>query len=222
MKRTDRSIALLIAWACLASLPLAIAETAARPPVAKRVEHVETRHGETVVDEYFWLREKTNPDVLGYLAAENTYTEAMTRELKPFEDTLYQEMLGRIKQSDLSVPVRRGSYFYYSRTDEGRQYPIQCRKKGSLDAAEEVILDLNELAKGHDFFALGGFTVSDDENLLAYTTDTNGYRQYVLHVKDLRHRRTTRRHGRARHLARMDRRQQDSLLHDRRRRHQTL
>ncbi len=154
--------------------------------MAKQVEHRETRHGETVVDPYFWLREKSSPDVRAYLDAENAYTESMTRELKPFEEKLYQEMLGRIKQTDLSVPVRRGSYFYYSRTDEGRQYPIHCRKKESLDAPEEILLDVNEMAKGHPFFDMGRYAVSDDENLLAYVTDTVGYRQYVLHVKDLR------------------------------------
>src|SRR6266436_5194682 len=126
------------------SLPLiSPAETTATPPVAKRVEHREARHGATVIDNYFWLREKSNPEVIDYLKAENVYTEALTKELKPFEDALYKEMLGRIKQTDLSVPVRRGHYMYYSRTEEGKQYPIQCRRKGSMDAPEAVILDLN-------------------------------------------------------------------------------
>ncbi|MGD0580473.1 MAG: oligopeptidase B, partial [Bryobacteraceae bacterium] len=104
------------------------AQTAPVPPVAKRVEHKEVRQGETVVDNYFWLREKTNPEVIQYLEAENAYTAAMTQGLKPFEDALYKEMLGRIKQTDLSVPVHRGNYLYYSRDEEGKQYPIQCRK----------------------------------------------------------------------------------------------
>ena len=154
--------------------------------MAKRVEHTEVRHGATVTDYYFWLREKSNPDVISFLNAENAYTAAMTEGLKPFQDTLYQEMLGRIKQTDLSVPARQGDYFYYSRTEEGQQYPIQCRKKGSLDAPEEVLLDLNQMAQGHRFISLGGFSVSDDQNLLAYTTDYKGFRQYELHVKDLR------------------------------------
>jgi oligopeptidase B len=162
------------------------ADTDITPPVAKKVDHREVRHGATVVDNYFWLRDKSNPEVIDYLKAENAYTEALTKDLKPFEDALYKEMLGRIKQTDLSVPTRRGGYFYYSRTEEGKQYPIQCRKKGSMDAAEEVMLDGNELAKGHSFLGLGGLVVSDDENLLAYTTDITGYRQYTLHVKDLR------------------------------------
>ncbi|HWQ54325.1 MAG TPA: S9 family peptidase [Bryobacteraceae bacterium] len=156
------------------------------PPVARRIEHREVRHGATVIDPYFWLRQKSDPEVMRYLEAENAYTAAMTKEVKPFEEAIYKEMLGRIKQTDLSVPVRRGSHFYYSRTEEGKQYPIQCRRKGSMEAPEEVLLDLNELAKGHKFLGLGAFAVSDDENLLAYTTDTTGFRQYRLAVKDLR------------------------------------
>lgn len=166
------------------------AGTVVKPPVAKRVEHREVRHGATVIDHYFWLREKSNPEVVQYLEAENAYTDALTKEIKPFEETLYKEMLGRIKQTDLSVPARRGEYLYYSRTEEGKQYPIQCRRKGSMEAPEQVLLDLNELAKGLKFLSLGAFAVSDDANLLAYTTDTNGFRQYRLHVKDLRSGRT--------------------------------
>jgi oligopeptidase B len=163
-----------------------VAQVPPAPPVATRIEHQEVRHDATVVDNYFWLREKTNPETIKYLEAENAYTEAMTTDLKPFEEALYKEMLGRIKQTDLSVPVQRGDYFYYSRTEEGQQYPIQCRKKGNLDAKEEVLLDLNELAKGHKFVGIGAFVVSDDQNLLAYTTDYVGFRQFSLHVKDLR------------------------------------
>jgi oligopeptidase B len=155
------------------------------PPVAKRVEHREVRHDATVIDDYYWLREKSNPDVIKYLEAENAYTEAMTQDLKPFEDTLYHEMLGHIKQTDLTVPERRGDFFYYSRTEEGKQYPIYCRKKG-LDGTEEVLLDLNQLAEGKKFVGLGAFEVSDDQNLLAYTTDYVGFRQFSLQVKDLR------------------------------------
>ena len=103
------------------------------PPTAPRVEHRETRHGATVIDPYFWLREKSSPQVVQYLEAENAYTEAMTGNLKPFSATIYQEMLGHIKQTDLSVPTRRGEYFYYSRTQEGKQYPIQCRRKGGME-----------------------------------------------------------------------------------------
>ena len=165
---------------------VAVVGQAPQPPVTPVVEHRETRFGTTVVDNYFWLRDKSNPEVIKYLEQENVYTEAMTKGLKPFEDALYNEMLSHVKQTDLSVPVRRGDYLYYSRTEEGKQYPIQCRKKGSLDAKEEVLLDLNELGKGKKFAGLGAFEVSDDQNLLAYTIDFVGYRQYTLQVKDLR------------------------------------
>ena len=110
----------------------------------------------------------------------------MTADLEPFQDALYKEMLGRVKQTDLSVPVRRGDYLYYSRTEEGKQYPIECRRKGAMDAPEEVLLDLNELAKTHKFVGLGRFVVSDDHNMLAYTIDYTGFRQYGLQVKNLR------------------------------------
>ena len=156
------------------------------PPVAPARDHRELRHGSTVIDPYFWLREKSNPEVVKYLDAENAYTEAMTKDLKPFQDALYQEMLGRIQQTDLSVPTRRGDYLYYSRTEEGKQYPIQCRRKRSMEAPEEVLLDANELGKTHKFVGVGSFLVSDDQNLLAYTVDFSGFRQYSLQVKDLR------------------------------------
>ena len=165
---------------------IVLCQTDSTPPVAPRVEHREVRHGATVLDDYFWLREKSNPKVAEYLKAENAYTEAMTANLKPFEDALYKEMLGRIKQTDLSVPVPRRGYLYYSRTEEGKQYPIQCRRKGNMQAPEEVLLDLNELAKDHKFVGLGSFNVSDDQNLLAYTIDFTGFRQFSLEVKDLR------------------------------------
>jgi len=165
---------------------LAITETVPQPPFAKRIEHRDVRHGETVIDNYYWLRDKKNPEVIQYLEAENAYTAELSKNLKGFEDALYKEMLGHIKQTDLSVPVRDGGYYYYSRTEEGKQYPIQCRRKGSVDAPEEIILDLNELAKGLKFLSLGAFQVSNDGNLLAYTTDTTGFRQFKFQVKDLR------------------------------------
>jgi len=165
---------------------IVLCQTIPSPPTAPRNEHREVRHGATVIDEYYWLREKSNPKVSEYLEAENAYTAAMTKDLKPFEDALYSEMLGRIKKTDLSVPTPRHGYLYYSRTEEGKQYPIQCRRKGNMQAPEEVLLDLNELGKDHKFVGLGGFTVSDDQNLLAYTVDFTGFRQYSLKVKDLR------------------------------------
>jgi oligopeptidase B len=164
--------------------------SAQTPPAAPRIDHREVRHGATVVDEYYWLREKSNPRVVKYLEAENAYTAAMTRDLQPFSDALYKEMLGRIQQTDLSVPTARRGYLYYSRTEEGKQYPILCRRKGDMDAPEEVLLDRNELGKGHKFVGLGGYAVSDDQNLLAYLIDYTGFRQFILQVKDLRSGRT--------------------------------
>jgi oligopeptidase B len=167
--------------------PLALSQNGHRqPPVAKRVPHETRIHGYTLNDDYFWLREKKNPEVIKYLEDENAYTEEVMKPTKDFQEALYKEMLGHIKQTDLSVPSRIGDYYYYSRTEEGKQYPYQCRKRGSLEAAEEILLDLNKLAEGHSFLGLGGFRVSDDGNLLAYSTDTTGYRQFTLHVKDLR------------------------------------
>ena len=161
-------------------------QTPVGPPVAEPIEHAQVRHDETVIDNYFWLREKSNPKVIEYLQAENAYTEAMTKDLKPFSDALYSAMLARIKQTDVTVASPRGDYLYYSRTEEGKQYPIQCRRKGNMEAPEEVLLDLNELAKDHKFVGLGTFKVSDDQRLLAFTIDYTGFRQYSLEVKDLR------------------------------------
>ncbi len=155
------------------------------PPVAQQREHHERRHGEAVSDPYFWLREKENPDVARYLEAENAYTAAVTKDLKPFEDALYAEMLARIKQTDLSVPVMRSGYLYYARTEEGKQYPINCRRKGSMEAPEEVLLDPNLWAETHPFVGLGAFAISDDSKLLAYSIDFTGFRQFTLRVKDL-------------------------------------
>jgi oligopeptidase B len=143
-------------------------------------------HGTTLVDDYFWLREKTNPAVMSHLQAEDAYTQTVMKPTEALQEKLYNEMLSHIKQTDTNVPYRSGNYFYYTRTEEGKQYPIYCRKKGSLDAAEEVVLDQNELAKGQKFMSVGTFSPSDDGNLLAYSTDNTGYRQYVLQVKDLR------------------------------------
>jgi oligopeptidase B len=157
----------------------------AKPPVAKKIPHEVSLHGDRRIDDYFWLREKTNPDVVHYLEAENTYADATMKPTESMRESLYREMLRRIKQTDLSVPHRDRGYFYYSRTEEGKQYPIFCRKKGHLDAAEQITLDPNELGKGHQFFSVSVHSVSDNGRFLAYTFDTTGFRQYTLHIKDL-------------------------------------
>ena len=169
-----------------------VSTTPAVPPIAVKVPWQETRHGEVVTDDYRWLQKKDNPDVISYLNAENAYTEAMSADVKPLAEKLYGEIKGRMKEADLSVPVRRGNYYYYSRTEAGKQYPLSCRRHADAamayddKAAEEILLDQNEMAKGLKFFAVGGSLVSPDEQLLAYVTDTVGYRQYQLRIKDLK------------------------------------
>jgi oligopeptidase B len=138
------------------------------------------------VDEYFWMRDKADPEVAAYLEAENAYADVVMKPTEPFQEALYKELLGRIQETDLSVPYREAGYFYYSRTEEGKQYPILCRKPSRLEAPEEVTLDLNALAEGHKFFSLGTYVVSDDGSLLAYSTDLTGFREYTLQLKDLR------------------------------------
>ncbi|MFY0526973.1 S9 family peptidase [Archangium gephyra] len=156
------------------------------PPVARRVPHPVAFHGDTFQDDYFWLREKESPEVRTYLEAEAAYTAGRMKPTEALQARLYGEMLGRIQQTDLSVPYRKGGYLYYSRTEEGKQYPILCRKKASQEAPEEVMLDLNVLAEGQPYLGLGDAEVSDDGHLLAYSLDTTGFRQFTLQVKDLR------------------------------------
>lgn len=176
-----RTLSLFATLACLAA-----AQESAQPPAAKKVPKSFTLHGEVRVDDYFWLREKESPEVRGYLEAENAYTAAVMKPHEPLRDALYKETLSRIKQTDSSAPYRRGNYFYYSRTTEGQQYGIMCRKRGNLAAPEEVMLDLNELAKGHAYLGTGDSAISDNDQLLAYTLDTTGFRVYTLYIKDLR------------------------------------
>jgi oligopeptidase B len=156
------------------------------PPVAKKIPKVDTVHGDLRQDDFAWLRQKDDPEVLAYLRAENDYTAAVMKPTEAFQAALYAEMLARIKEDDQTVPYRRGAHFYYSRTEKGKQYPIYCRTAGSVEAPEEVTLDLNRLAEGHPFLSLGASAVSDDGNLLAYSTDVTGFREYTLYVKDLR------------------------------------
>jgi len=178
----------------LSAIPPQNASGTPAPPIAKRqpVEHV--IHGDARVDNYAWLREKSDPAVLAYLTEENAYTDAVLRSTEEFQERLYQEMLGRILQTDLSVPYRLRGYDYFTRTEEGKQYAVHARRKAREmqevkedDArGEEVLLDLNVLAEGHSFLGLGSFDVSDNNELLAYSLDVTGFRQYTLCVKSLR------------------------------------
>jgi oligopeptidase B len=155
------------------------------PPVAKRIPHVAVVHGERRVDDYHWLRNKKSPKVTAYLEAENAYTDAMMAPLGNFQELLYKEMLSHVKEDDEDVPYRKGEFFYYSRIEEGKQYQIYCRKKGNLDAREEIVLDLNALAKDKPYIDLGVYEVSPDGKLLAYSLDYSGFREYVLQFKNL-------------------------------------
>ena len=178
---------LLLSGICTITLRAADStSTTPAPPVARKVPKVTEINGRKLVDNYFWLREKKNPEVKAYLEAENAYTDVVMKPTEALQKKLYDEMLSHIKETDVDVPYTGGGYFYYSRTEAGKQYQIRCRKKGSLDAPEEILLDLNEMAKGQHFMAVAAYEVSEDGNLLAYTTDNSGFRQYTLAIKDLR------------------------------------
>jgi oligopeptidase B len=156
-----------------------------RPPVAPRRPREIVLHGDRRVDDYDWLRGRERPEVIAYLEAEDAYAEAMMAGTRELQERLYHEMLGRIRQTDLTVPYREGGWYYYTRTEEGKQYPAHCRRPGSLEAPEEVVLDLNRLAEGKRFLSLGVFEISDDGRRLAYAIDDTGFRVYGLRVRDL-------------------------------------
>jgi len=161
-------------------------QTILMPPVTKKQPQVLEIHGDRRIDNYFWMRDRDNPEVIAYLNAENAYTENMTRHIDGLQKKLYQEMLWRIKETDLSVPSRKDDYYYYSRTEEGKAYPIYCRKKSSLEATEEILLDQNKLAQGHDFFNIGVFSISPNHEILAYSVDTRGEEEYTLYFLNLK------------------------------------
>ena len=170
------------------------------PPIAKKVDHRREHHGDVFIDPYEWLRDKNDPEVLALLNAENAYTEEVTAPLEPLRQKIFDEIKARTKETDLSVPTRRGDWWYYARSFEGKQYSVHCRCPISdpddwtppqLDEhtevpGEQVLLDENVEAEGHDFFSLGAATVSVDANILAYSVDTVGDERYTLKFKDLR------------------------------------
>lgn len=169
-------------------------------PIAKRVPKERVHHGDVFVDEYEWLREKENPEVIAYLEAENAYTEAQTAQLAPLREKIFEEIKGRTQETDLSLPTRMGRYWYYSRSYEGKQYGVSCRCPIAAEddwtppvlevdveiPGEEVLLDMNELAEGHEFISLGASSVTQSGDLLAFSVDTTGDERYTLRVKDLR------------------------------------
>lgn len=156
-----------------------------KPPVAKIVPHEMNMHGHTRVDNYYWLNQREDPEVIAYLNAENAYTDSLLGHTKVLQEKLYNEMIGRINQTDMSVPYMLNGYYYYTRFEEGKEYPVYCRKKGSMEGVEEIMLNGNDMALGHAYFQIGGLEVSSDNNLLAYAVDTVSRRQYNLYIKNL-------------------------------------
>src|ERR1043166_3491684 len=153
--------------------------------MVKRIPTRFEKHGHVRIDDYYWLRERENPEVIAYLNAENEYAEKTMAHTKAFEERLFAEIKGRFKQTDMSVPYKRDDYYYYMRYAEGKEYPIYARKRGSLDQPEEIMLDANILAEGHEFFSIGGWAMSSGQDLLAYAVDTQGRRVYTTYVKNL-------------------------------------
>jgi len=182
-------IAALFIVIVIGNTVIIIAQENMKAPVAKKVPKVLKIHGYEITDNYAWLRDrsdKKDPEIIKYLEDNNAYAKSFMGKHQPFVDSLYKEMLGRIKQDDTTVPYKFGDYWYFNRTEEGKQYPTYLRSRAKDGTGAEVLLDQNEMAKGYKFYAIGDFSPSDDGNLLAFTTDTTGYRQYTLHIKDQR------------------------------------
>ena len=156
------------------------------PPVAPTHPHSVTLHGDTRVDDYFWLRNKGSAEVTAYLEAENAYAEAFMAPTVELQKTLYDEIVGRIQETDQSAPYRKGAFEYYYRTEEGKQYRRYCRRKPRESDIEQVLLDMNALAEGRPFLGLGVYEVSPDGHFLAFSLDETGFRDYTLQIKDLR------------------------------------
>jgi len=173
--------ALLLIFSCTKNKK----EESVMPPKAKKIPKELILHEDTRIDNYYWLNQRDNPEVIEYLKAENAYKEAVMKHTEELQDKLYNEIVGRIKKTDMSVPYLDNGYFYYSRFEEGDDYPIYSRKKGSLDAEEEIMLDVQEMAKGHSFYSVAGLSVSQNNQYLAYGVDTVSRRKYTIHIKDL-------------------------------------
>src|SRR5687767_568233 len=182
------AIGLLCASASAESVTIMSESTSPKPPLAAARPHDVPSPNGARTDPYYWLRDdtRTNKQILEYLAAENAYTDAMLAGTKPLQAKLYEEIVGRIKQDDASVPYRKKGYWYYRRYDTGKEYPIYARKRGAMDAPEQIMLDVNQMAAGHDFFQVGDWAVSPDSRLLAWAEDSVGRRQFVIRVKNLK------------------------------------
>jgi oligopeptidase B len=173
---------------------LLAADNAPAPPIAKKVPHETEINGHKMIDNYYWLREKSNPEVRAYLEKENAYTDAVMKPTEPLQKKLYDEMLSRVKETDVEVPYKEGDYFYYVRTEAGKQYQIRCRKKASMDAPEEVLLDINQMAQGKPFMTVHAFAVHAGGERPAHRPDSQ-------------------RSCGARRLSRLGERQSDDLLY---------
>ena len=181
-----RLFALVVLLGCTPKSPASPHDTAVRPPSAPRYPHSVTLHGDTRVDDYFWLREKESAEVRAYLEAENAYADGFMAPTRDLQKTLYDEMVGRIEETDQSAPYRKGAFEYYHRTEEGKQYQTYCRREPGKPETEAVLLDMNALAEGLPFLGLGAYEVSPDGRYLAYSLDETGFRDYTLQIKDLR------------------------------------
>lgn len=188
MKRTISNLQPLLV--VMALLPLISCndmqkKTEVKAPDAKMTEKELVIHGHTRIDPYYWMNDREDPEVKAYLELENEYTKSIMGHTEELQENLFNEIVGRIKQTDMSVPYRLDGYYYYSRYEEGKEYPVYCRKKGSLEAEEEVMLDVNEMAEGYSYYQVGSLKVSSNNNLLAFSVDTLSRRIYDIYVKDL-------------------------------------
>lgn len=156
-----------------------------KAPVAKKIPEELTIHGDTRIDDYYWLKNREDSAVIAYLEEENAYREAIMKDTEELQSKLYDEIVGRIKQTDMSVPYRLNGYYYYTRYEEDKEYPLYCRKKGSLEREEEIMLNINEMADGYAYYQVGGLSVSPDNRLIAYGVDTLSRRMYNIHFKNL-------------------------------------
>ena len=182
-----RNILLISAAIVLSILWLPAAdEFIPRPPVAKKVPRELVMHGHARVDEYYWLNQRQDPEVIAYLQAENAFTDAVMRPQAALREALYKEMVARMQQSDMSVPYFENGFWYYTRFEKGKDYPVYCRKKKSMKGAEQVLLDGNRMAAGEKYFHIGSFAVSPDNATLAYSVDTVSRRQYRLRFRCLK------------------------------------
>ena len=155
------------------------------PPTVDKIPTELVKHGDIRIDNYYWLNDRENPKVIDYLNAENAYLKTVMKSTEGFQESLYNELISRIKQDDESVPYLDNDYYYYTKFEEGGEYPIYCRKKGSLDSEEEVLLNVNTMAKGYSYYQVSGVSVSPDNNLVAFGVDTVSRRKYTIYVKNL-------------------------------------